>query len=272
MSFWFGNKARNEVAKASDPYDVPVWYSFEEGRQQCLARFGHRSEESIIENEKDGSLLALVPGGKFLAGDAKFPVELPPYYLGLTTVTNLQYAKFVAATKHRPPENNFWKNAEKRDHPVTNMSCDDAQAYCTWAGFRLPSELEWEKAARGLDGREYPWGQEWDQNKCRNEKNKGKKTTASAWAYPQGNSPWGIMQMSGNVWEWCQDWYDSTVYNRYKSGDLKPPASGQYRVVRGGSWLSVVTDNFRCAYRSYHGPSFRYDFFGFRVARTAVSP
>ena len=233
--------------------------------------------EYLIDNETDGSLLVLIPGGEFLAGGSAsdagggdpFPVTLASYYLGIHPVTNAQYARFVEASGYR--ENDQWKQpagAGNQDHPVVCVNWHDAQAYAEWAGLRLPTELEWEKGARGVDGREYPWGNEWDQSKCRNSNNKGSETTCSVWQYPEGCSPWGLYQMSGNVWEWCDDWYESNDYDRYKKGDLAAPKSGNSRVLRGGSWGSGGAGLFRCASRSYIVPTNRYGGRGFRLART----
>ena len=238
-----------------------------------------------LTNPKDGTKLILIPAGEFICGSDKysdegggeFKVDLPAYYIAETAVTNAQYKKFVDATGHRPPDQADWGRPvwsgnsfppDKSDHPVVCVRWEDAKAYCDWAGLRLPTELEWEKAARGTDGREYPWGNTWDQNKCRNYETNGKDTTCSVKDYPAGVSPYGCCNMSGNVWEWCADWCDSDAYSIYKTGNLTQPSSEGARVVRGGSWRVGNTDLLRCAYRFGDAPDNRRDNIGFRCART----
>jgi formylglycine-generating enzyme required for sulfatase activity len=256
-----------------------------------------------IVNAKDGTPLVLIPEGEFLAGGpdkseggGPFPVRLPAYYLALHPVTNGQYARYLSAVRPSKADLEKWIQLNsscfiraqgsglaamllrreryesyggKDDHPVVQVSWYGAEAYCAWAGLRLPSELEWEKGSRGVDGREYPWGNEWDESKCRNNKNRGSERTCGVWNYAEGQSPWGLYQMSGNVWEWCADWYDKESYGRYKGGNLTPPSSGVTRVLRGGSWNYDNSDYFRSAFRfNRPGGSGAFIGFGFRCART----
>jgi len=237
--------------------------------------FARRYQQMLYVNPIDRSTLVLVPGGKFLAGKERFEVELPPYYLGITPVTNLQYQRFVVATGHRRPNradvgDAAWRGThlpqQQARHPVMQVGWTDAVAYCRWAKLRLPTELEWEKAARGVDGREYPWGNQWDAARCRNQQNRDGEAVCDVWDYPAGCSTWGHYGLSGNAWEWCADRYDPAAYHRYRRGDLASPDEGTSRVVRGGSFARGNPTLFRGDHRD-HAPPHRRSLIGFRVAR-----
>jgi formylglycine-generating enzyme required for sulfatase activity len=148
--------------------------------------------------------MVLIPAGEFLYGRKKKKVILPEFWIDKTPVTNAEYARFVADTGHKPPKHWKGKAPPKKiaDHPVTYVSWPDARAYAKWAGKRLPTEKEWEKAARGSDGREYPWGDGFDPNRCNTKESGIGKTTPVGKYSPQGDSPYGCVDMAGNVQEW----------------------------------------------------------------------
>jgi formylglycine-generating enzyme required for sulfatase activity len=226
--------------------------------------------------------MILIPAGEFLMGSdpqkdkeayeweqPQHSVYLPDYSMAKTPVTNAQYAAFLEATDHERPEH--WKGRKppkgKEDHPVVNVSWYDAVAYCNWLtevtgkSYRLPSEAEWEKGARGTEGWIYPWGNEWDPERC-NSREGGPGDTTPVGTYPQGASPYGLLDMAGNVWEWCHSRNKSYPYNP-KDGREDPEAS-DLRVLRGGSFDDYERD-VRCAARSRNAPNGRYRSRGFRV-------
>ncbi|MBN2561090.1 MAG: SUMF1/EgtB/PvdO family nonheme iron enzyme [Phycisphaerae bacterium] len=251
-----------------------------------------------ITNEKDGSMLVLVPAGRFLAGgpgykaggvDEPFPVELPAYCLGMYLVTNAQYARFLSEISPKASEVKKWVSLEdddcfvsrseegyvpnpgKDNHPIVLVSWYGAQAYCEWAGLRLPTELEWEKGARGTDGRKYSWGNDFDATKWPVvEDLRGPQHTHPVNCFEHGRSPYGLYQMTGNALQWCADWYEELIYERYQQGKLKPPETGKARAIRGGSWrLPDFSGPHNCMKRTGDRPKHCENDLGFRVAKDA---
>ncbi len=243
------------------------------GNPVLIGMNDHGFEEYWIE--KDGSILILIPEGKFIMGSNKYGSEKPQrnvyidaYYISKYPITAAQYRKFCRENGRSMPSAPSW--GWRDDHPIVSVTWHDAKEYSDWAGLRLLTEAEWEKAARGTDGREYPWGAEWDENKCCNRNNSKGKGTAPVGSYGSGISPYGCLDMAGNVWEWCNDWYDSHYYKNGPSENPEGPSSGVSRVVRGGSWRLDFSSVYRCARRRRDGwPDFRRNFgYGFRFART----
>ena len=199
-------------------------------------------------------------------------VSLDAYYMDKSQVTVGQYAAFLQAKGIDPPSD--WKTMNQPSHqkrPVANVDWADANTYCHWAEKRLPTEAEWEKAARGTDGRIYPWGNDLPTPL---RANYGKKN----WDKPaalvpvgtleDGKSPSGIYDMAGNAWEWVSDWYDNVYYKNSPSQNPKGPERGDFKVLRGGSWHSRP-ESLHSANRNYSPPvHHRSPYNGFRCAKT----
>ncbi|MBK8256664.1 MAG: SUMF1/EgtB/PvdO family nonheme iron enzyme [Polyangiaceae bacterium] len=223
-----------------------------------------------------GHEMVLVPGGPFLMGVGRRSVHIDPFYIDRFPVTNTEFAAFLQATGYSPEDENrarFLMHVRdtatiKRlaKHPVVYVSWLDARAYATWAGKRLPSEAEWEKAARGTDGRRYPWGRE-DPSKSRALFGHHDGGTAPVGSYPRGASPFGALDMAGNVLEWCDDADDPDFYTN--GPDNNPRNVGQkssHRVMRGGSFMHGAAA-LRVTARTAFEPTYRFASGGFRCAK-----
>ncbi len=235
-------------------------------------------------------VMVYVPEGAFTMGsdDSGYSDETPAhtvfleaFWIDQTEVTNKMYALCVAAGKCDPPKfnssynrSNYFGAAEFDDYPVNYVSWTDASAYCEWAGgdvyaVRLPTEAEWEKAARGTDSRTYPWG---EGNDCQKANSYGcVGNTARAGSYESGKSPYGAYDLAGNVWEWVGDWYSDAYYGTLHNGVANPsgPVSGTVRALRGGAWFSSIY--VRSASRHGYSPDYASDGLGFRCSRSPAA-
>ncbi len=249
-------------------------------------------------NKKDGSILVKIPSGEFIMGRnnwerASHPahkVYLDEYYIGKYEITNAQYKKFCDETgwiypiepfsQYRYPANSdtgyFF---EKSNYPVVGINWYDAVAYCRWAGLRLPSETEWEKAARGTDGRIYPWGNKYKHQDLKDRANgalefydngfkpvDGYLFTSPVGSFPKGQSPFGCFDIVGNVFEWCRDWCDEDYYNISPEVNPQGPLSGKFRVIRGFSCRSGSPQYMYTFERGSTYPDYERKDIGFRAA------
>ncbi|MDY6970274.1 MAG: SUMF1/EgtB/PvdO family nonheme iron enzyme [Spirochaetota bacterium] len=233
----------------------------------------NRNSQNLIENHDripECDDMIHVPAGFFIYGEDKYEIEIMnPFLIDIYPVTNSQFDKFIqdggyskdqfwteqgrlwkeANSIHSPL---FWSNPDlkKSDCPVVGVSFYEAEAYAKWAGKRLPKEIEWERAARGTDSREFPWGNKFSIDMC-NTSESGIRSTTDVTAYPSGRSPVGCFDMAGNVWEWIDSWYDD---------------SKEMRVIRGGAW-SYDNMNCRCSFRGFNLPSLADQSTGFRCIK-----
>ncbi len=246
------------------------------------------------------SQMFVVPAGNFLRGSNRSEIEqfinthpdwragwfenelpqrivyLDAFYISKYEVTNELYNKFLDDNPgyERPA---YWHvpDFNGKNQPVVGVNWNDAIAYCNWLSektnkkYRLPTEAEWEKAARGTDGRIYPWGNSEPDIQKANFMDQNHKTV-SVRNNPLGASPFGLMHMAGNVWEWCSDWYDEDYYSIKEKLNPTGPLEGTKKVVRGGSWRE---NSFflRCAARNRYPPKTKNEFIGFRVVRVPKS-
>jgi formylglycine-generating enzyme required for sulfatase activity len=230
---------------------------------------GLEMQNRRIVRTMDGAEMVYVSAGEFLMGSGQqdpdaapvHRVTLSAFFIDRYEVSVGQYRRHLAATGTPEPEALRDASAEL---PATNVNWYEARDYAEWAGARLPTEAEWELAARGLESLRWPWGNEWDPARCRwsgSQDDGGGPAPVNA--RPTGRSPWGVQNMIGNVAEWCADWYSGGFYGVSPSGDPVGPPEGDYRVVRGGSYASDRMSLYAAGRRNAR-PDYRSSAIGFR--------
>lgn len=220
--------------------------------------------------EASNAPMVVVPAGEFLMGanDAR-PDEKPQRRVFLKAfsidkfpVTNQQFQKLGMK-----PANDYGKQFSGPGQPVVGVTWNQAKEFCEKVGKRLPTEAEWEKAARGTDGRKYPWGNSWDLNKLITGINSGGKPHPIQRDYKKHGTPFGAVDMVGNVTEWVADWYGETYYQKSPTQNPKGPASGEKKVARGGNWKFSYDGLFRVSARARSEPATSFNYVGFRCAK-----
>ena len=277
------------------------YLTVEEKREIAQKRVNDRRqlmESALKTNKGKWEEMTLVPAGEFLMGSREedfIPEEMPQhaviidaFYIDRYEVTNAQYWEFMdyimktgdhskcstsePINKSHLPGNSFrgyeYKYYNYPDYPVTRVDWYDAYAYAAWAGKRLPTEAEWEKAARGTDGRRFPWGNVWEIKFC-NVGTDG-NLPVSVGSFEEGNSVYGCYDMTGSVSEWCEDWYHPEYYLSSPKKNPKGPIKGTgKRIIRGGSMFAQNVYKLRCAVRMFGEPGDRNKSVGFRCAKDA---
>ncbi len=246
---------------------------------------------SYREQVESSEEMILIPAGEFTMGNPRgegnsdeWPahnVYLDDFYIDRYEVTNREFADFLNSATY---SDNWINIKDKRcliekkgdfyvpkygceNHPAIGISWYGASSYAAWAGKRLPTEAEWEKAARGTDRRVFPWGSEWDSLKCANSCPGGIKMLMPGGSFPEGASYYGVMDMAGNVWEWCSDWYDWNYYKKSPAENPAGPVEGNSKVIRGGSWFYSSPSDFRCSRRAGKALTCKLINIGFRCAK-----
>lgn len=241
------------------------------GYQEVQVPGAQRAVRSPIDN----MILVFVRAGEFMMGSEVgsedeqpiHTVHLDSFWIDQTEVTNAMYAACIDAEGCAPLAGSAADLSDDPGFSVQGAAWQEAAAYCAWAGRRLPTEAEWEKAARGTDGRLFPWGNESPTGELANfdQLHDG---LVSVGSFPAGASPYGALDMAGNVYEWVSDWYAEDYYASSPANNPTGPDSGIQRVLRGGAWNSRA-DNLRSANRFWAFPG-RNDFDGFRCALDTI--